>query len=266
MTPSSWRTEARVRLFVVGDLVAGAPVTLADGQAHYLARVMRLRVGDVIRVFNGRDGEWLARIGGMERAGPAVAVERLVRPQQPERGPWLLFAPVKKSPTDYIVEKAAELGAERIRPVLTERTMVDRVNIERLRARATEAAEQCERLTVPDVPPPAPLAELVAAWPRERPLLVAHPCAPEEAQSLFDALTLLVPRAAALPPLAAAFLIGPEGGFSHSDLDILAALPCAKVVRLGPRTLRAETAAAAVLACWQAVVGDWRGGGSPPAT
>jgi 16S rRNA (uracil1498-N3)-methyltransferase len=266
MTRSPARGEANVRLFVAGDLAAGVPVTLADGQAHYLARVMRLRAGDAIRVFNGRDGEWLARIGGMERARPAVAVERLLRPQGLESGPWLVFAPVKKSPTDYVVEKATELGVEVVRPVLTERTIVDRVNAGRLRARAIEAAEQCERLTVPDVLPAAHLAELVAAWPRERPLLVAHPCAPEQAQSLLDVLASLASPAAASPPPAAGFLIGPEGGLSHRDLDILAALPCAKVVRLGARTLRAETAAAAVLACWQAVVGDWRGGGFPPAT
>lgn len=260
------QAEAKVRLFVPADLAPGRPLALAEGQSHYLLRVMRLGAGDAIRVFNGRDGEWLARIERTQRATGTVVVERLVCPQQVESGPWLLFAPVKKSPTDYIVEKAAELGAMRIWPVMTERTIVHRVNVARLRAIAVEATEQCGRLTVPDIMPAAALSELVAGWPRERALLVAHPGADERAQSILGALaSLLPPSSASHTPLPAGFLVGPEGGLTPRELDVLASLPCAKVVRLGARTLRAETAAAALLACWQAVVGDWRDGGTPPA-
>lgn len=255
-----------MRLFVVADLAAGRSVVLAEGQAHYLTRVMRLGIGDAVRIFNGRDGEWLGRIERAQRAAASVTVELLVRVQVPETGPWLAFAPVKKSATDYIVEKATELGASRIWPVRTERTNVARVNLDRLAVIAVEAAEQCQRLSVPELAPAATLSELVAGWPPERPLLVAHTGPDAQRQSLLDALSPLIPAAPSSPSPAAGFLIGPEGGLTHRDLDVLAALPCAKVVSLGPRTLRAETAAAAVLACWQAVAGDWRDGGDPPAS
>lgn len=264
---SAAQADVKVRLFVAADLAPGRSIALTEGQSHYLLRVMRLGIGDAIRVFNGRDGEWLARIERAQRATGTVAVEQLLRPQEAENGPWLIFAPVKKSAIDYIVEKASELGAARIWPVMTERTIVHRVNAARLRAVAVEAAEQCERLTVPEVLPAAPLSELVAGWPRERPLLVAHSGADGWAQPILGALTSLRPASwASTTPLPAGFLVGPEGGLTPGELDVLASLPCAKVVCLGARTLRAETAAAAVLACWQALAGEWQGGGSPPAS
>lgn len=261
------QAEAKARLFVPADLAAGGSLVLAEGQAHYLRRVMRLGIGDTVRIFNGRDGEWLGRIEQIQRATATVAIERLVRSQEPEAGPWLMFAPVKKSATDYIVEKATELGASRIWPVMTERTIAARVNVARLSLIAMEAAEQCGRLSVPELAPAATLLELASGWPRERPLLVAHTDEDPPARPLFDALTPLAPPAASPSSQpAAGFLIGPEGGLTRRDLDVLGTLPCAKVVSLGPRTLRAETAAAALLACWEAIAGDWRDGGAPPAT
>lgn len=250
------------------DLGPDGALTLSDAQTHYLANVMRLGVGAAVRVFNGRDGEWLGRIERIQKPAATVALDRLVRAQRPEPGPWLLFAPVKKTATDYIVEKGTELGAGRLWPVTTERTVASRVNVARLQATATEAAEQCGRLTVPDVTPPATLSALVSEWPRERALLVAHARADGQALPILDALSPgVAPEAVhgpASPSLPAGILVGPEGGLTDRELDVLASLPCAKVVHLGPRTLRAETAAAALLACWQAVAGDWRDGGAPP--
>lgn len=256
--------EGRVRLFVHADLAAGCSVSLAEGQAHYLANVMRLARGDAIRIFNGRDGEWLARIERMQKAIAAVSVEQRLRAQEAEAGPWLIFAPVKKSATDYIVEKATELGASSIWPVITERTVASRVPLARMQATAIEAAEQCGRLTLPEIEAPLALMELAARWPRERPLLVAHPPGERTAQAVLDAIAELTPDEPASASPSAGLLAGPEGGLTPRELDVLASLPCAKVVHLGPRTLRAETAAAALLTCWQSVAGDWRDGGEPP--
>lgn len=254
----------RVRLFVHADLAAGCLVSLAEGQAHYLANVMRLDRGDAIRVFNGRDGEWLARIERMQKAVAALSVEQRLRAQQAEAGPWLLFAPVKKSATDYIVEKATELGASRIWPVITERTVASRVPLARMQATATEAAEQCGRLTLPEIEAPCTLVELAGRWPRERPLLVAHPPGERRSQAILDAITAVAAHDPASAAPSAGLLAGPEGGLTPRELDVLVSLPCAKVVHLGPRTLRAETAAAALLTCWQSATGDWRDGGEPP--
>lgn len=264
MTSQPTQAEPRVRLFVPADLGAGRSLALAEGQAHYLARVMRLGAGDAIRIFNGRDGEWLARIERMQRATVMVMVGQLLRAQSPESGPWLVFAPVKKSAADYIVEKATELGAARIWPVITERTIASRVPVARLQATAVEAAEQCGRLTVPEILLPATLSELVAGWPPERPLLVAHPGAHAQARLILDVLAPFASNASGPALPSPGLLVGPEGGLTASEVDVLATLPCAKVVHLGPRTLRAETAVAALLACWQAVAGDWRDGNAPP--
>lgn len=254
--------DGKVRLFVYADLVEERSFTLAEAQAHYLANVMRLGSEDAIRVFNGRDGEWLARIERRRKA-VMVTLEERVRIQQVEEGPWLVFAPVKKDATDYIVEKATELGATRIWPVITERTVASRVPLARMRATAIEAAEQCGRLTLPEIEEPCALMELARRWPRERPLLVAHPPGETRAQAILDAIADLAPNGPFSASPSAGLLAGPEGGLSSRELDVLASLPCAKVVHLGPRTLRAETAAAALLTCWQSVAGDWRDGGEP---
>jgi 16S rRNA (uracil1498-N3)-methyltransferase len=263
MTEPPVHALGRVRLFVGADLAEGRSLALTDAQAHYLANVMRLGPGDPVRVFNGRDGEWLGRIERMQRAA-ALRLEQRLRAQQAEGGPWLVFAPVKKSATDYIVEKATELGAGRILPVMTERTIAARVPLARMQATAIEAAEQCGRLTLPDVAAPCTISQLVADWPRERPLLLAHPPDSGRAEPVVQAISAVAASAPASTRPAAGLLVGPEGGLTHGEVDVLASLPCAKVVHLGPRTLRAETAVAALLACWQSLAGDWRDGGTPP--
>lgn len=257
--------SAKVRLFVSAALANGADVELDPAQAHYLVRVMRLSAGERIRVFNGSDGEWIASLVQAKRMAATVRLDRQIRIQQEEEGPWLGFAPVKKAATDFIVEKATELGASRILPVMTERTIAQRVNVTRLLAIATEAAEQCGRLSVPELAAPVALPALVEAWPAQRALFIAHPHGQFARLPLLDAIAQLchsnTSRKSEMP---AGFLIGPEGGLTANELNLLADLPCAKVVSLGPLTLRAETAAAAALACWQALAEARRGDAPEP--
>lgn len=241
----------RTRLHVAAGLAAGARVLLTPPQAHYLANVLRLAAGDAVCLFNGRDGEWRARLGPIKRgAGDAVA-ETMLRPQAAEPDLWLLFAPLKKARTDYLAEKATELGVARLWPVFTRRTNAERVNLDRLRATAVEAAEQSERLTVPELREPAALAEALADWPAGRRLLVC-----DETGGGEPVATALAREEARGP--AWAVLIGPEGGFARDELDGLRKLPFVTPVGLGPRILRADTAALAALACLQALAGDWR--------
>ncbi|EME71652.1 16S ribosomal RNA methyltransferase RsmE [Paramagnetospirillum caucaseum] len=252
MTDSASRP--RFRLFVPAPLAAGVAVALTRDQTHYLAAVMRAEPGEMVLLFNGADGEWLARIAALAKAGAALVPERRTRPQTPEPDLWLLAAPLKKDRTDLVVEKAAELGVSRLWPVFTRRTNAGRVNIERLRAHLTEAAEQCERLTVPDLAEPAALDKVLAGWPAERVLLFLDEGG--GGPPLTQVLT-------GLPPGPLALLVGPEGGFDDGERRLITAQPFARAVGLGPRILRAETAAIAALAVVQAIRGDW---GSTPRT
>lgn len=245
--------RARVRLFVAADLAAGGAVDLVPEQAHYVSRVMRLGIGDRLLLFNGRHGEWLAEMIEATKTRVGVRIERKTREQAPEPGPWLAFAPLKKAETVFLVEKATELGVERLMPVATRRTASDRVNVSRLVANAVEAAEQCERLSVPAVDEPVTLARLLADWPRERTLFVGDEQGGGE--PLIEVLMASRARAPEIAPFHG-FLIGPEGGFEREELDGFGDLPFVTRVGLGPRILRAETAAVAALACWQAVCGD----------
>jgi 16S rRNA (uracil1498-N3)-methyltransferase len=232
-----------IRLHVHETLAANTRVAATTAQAHYLKNVMRRAAGDDVLLFNGRDGEWRAAIDTLDRKGSAFAVQEQTRPQAAEPGPALLIAPVKRAPLELIVEKATELGAQSIRPVITRRTNSERINLERLGAIAVEAAEQCERLTVPELHAPRPLAEIVQSWPAGHRLYV------------MDETGVGTPIAAALSAETdgmPAFLIGPEGGFEQTELDALRKLNFVTAVGLGPRILRAETAALAALACWQA--------------
>jgi 16S rRNA (uracil1498-N3)-methyltransferase len=239
----------KVRLHVNDPLGAGLEVALGRDQANYLFNVMRLGEGDAIAAFNGRDGEWRAVVSEAgRRRGALVCAERL-RPQGAAPDVDLLFAPLKKARTDFVAEKATEMGARRLVPVITRRTNAERVNVDRLRAHAVEAAEQCGILTVPEVAEPAPLAAVLDNWDPARRLMFC-----DESR---DAPTAAVALAAAGPgPWAV--LVGPEGGFDPDEAARLRAADFATPVSLGPRVLRADTAAVAALALWQAALGDWR--------
>ena len=245
------RRDGRTRLHVAAPLVAGGSLELDGDHAHYLRHVLRLAPGAAVAVFNGGDGEWRAVIEGFSRAGCRLRVESRRRSAVAEPDLWLAFAPIRRSRLEVLVEKATELGVSRLIPVPTRHTDIARVNAGRLAAIAREAAEQCERLTVPEISHPVPFFTLLSEW-SGRPLLV---CAESgAAQPLATAL-------AALPAGPAAVLVGPEGGFADSELDELRRQPFVVPVGLGPRVLRAETAALAALACWQALRGDWSDGG-----
>ena len=237
------------RLFVTAALEPGAAIALDDGQTHYLLHVLRARVGDRLLVFNGRDGEWQAEIISAVKRGVVLSARRQTLSQATVPDLWLVFAPVKKTPLDYLVQKATELGAAKLQPIFTRRTVVSRINEERLLANAVEAAEQSARLSVPEVGAPLALEKLLAAWPKERRMFFCDEGG--EAQPLAQAA-----REAGSGP--AAILTGPEGGFDSVEREMLRALPFVTPVTLGPRILRADTAALAALAIWQSVAGDWR--------
>lgn len=243
-----------VRLHVANDLGPGLAIRLAAPQAHYLSHVLRLGRGDAVRLFNGRDGEWQGAIEAVGRGWCSVALTAQTRAQTAEPDLWLVFAPVKRARIDFIAAKATELGVSRLVPVFTRHTAVSRVNAERLGANAIEAAEQCGRLTVPEVAEPVGLEELIATWPADRRLLLCD----ETGAGPPVARALAAAREArpAIGPWAV--LTGPEGGFAPSELDLLRKLTIVTTAALGPRILRADTAAIAALACWQALLGDWR--------
>jgi 16S rRNA (uracil1498-N3)-methyltransferase len=219
-----------------------------------LRNVLRLGPDAMLRLFNGHGGEWSARILLSTKDRVALVADEQLRPQAPEPDLWLVFAPVKRTAIDTVAEKATELGATALKPVVTQHTVVDRVNAERLRAIAVEAAEQCERLSVPQVCATVTFKELLARWPQERRLLL---CAEADAAlPIADALSACAATAGPKTPWA--IMIGPEGGFARTELDALGKLPFVTPVGLGPRILRADTAALAALACWQAILGDAR--------
>lgn len=238
-----------IRLFVPHDLAAGGELALDEGQSRYLAAVMRAKAGDELRVFNGRHGEWRALVAQVGKRSVTLQVIDPARPHATGPDLDLIVALVKRGPLETIVEKAAELGAARVRPVITERTNADHTRIERLRAIAVEASEQTGRLDVPQILEPARLEKLIADWEPERRLLFCDEAG--EARPALEALA-----GAGDGPWA--ILIGPEGGFSPREREMLRALPFATAATLGPRILRADTAAIAALTLWQAAAGDWR--------
>ena len=238
--------SAKIRLYVDAPLGAGQSIPLDKDQAHYLFGVMRQALGGHVAVFNGRDGEYLTEITKAgKRAGELTCVEQ-IKPLQMPPDLWLMFAPIKKARTDFIVEKAAEMGAMRIVPVNTEYTNSDRIRRDRLQAHAVEAAEQCGGTYVPEVADLCRLDRLLADWPEDR-------------QILFADETLVGARAAmgAVDAEKWAILIGPEGGFSDKERARLRAMPNVTSVSLGPRILRADTAAVAAMTLWQDTKGDW---------
>ena len=239
--------SGRIRLYVDHPLGAGQSVPLDRGQAHYLFGVMRQTLGAQIALFNGRDGEWLAEVSRAGKRDGTLTCLAQSRPLQMPPDLWLCFAPIKKARTDFIVEKAAEMGAARIVPVMTAFTNAGRVQRDRLQAHAVEAAEQCGGTYVPEVAEAVRFDRLLEGWDATRRLMFCD-----------EALAGAAGPAVALgPPGPWAILIGPEGGFSESERARLARLEAAVAVRLGPRILRADTAAVAALTLWQQALGDW---------
>jgi 16S rRNA (uracil1498-N3)-methyltransferase len=243
------RTRPSVRLFVESPLRAGAAVECTQPQANYLGNVMRMRAGETILAFNGRDGEWLAEITALKRGACALTAREQVREQTGGPDVHYLFAPLKMARLDYMVQKAAEMGVAALRPVITRRTVAERVKIERMRANVIEAAEQCGVLRVPEIFEPLKLVAALRDWPGSRALIFADEAAP--IASPLEAL-------ARVPQGPAALLIGPEGGFDDSERAMLRALPFVHAISLGPRVMRADTAAVAALALINAALGDWR--------
>lgn len=242
-TPA-WPPASLPRLFVDRLLAVDLAFVLDGAPANYLGNVLRLGPGDRVKLFDDRSGEWLAEIEEAGKKKVALRITDHLRPREPVPDLWLLFAPIKRGRIDWLVEKATELGVARLVPVLTRRTIVDRINLDRLRAHAIEAAEQCERTALPDLTDPQKLDSLLREWPAERALYFA-----DEAGG--DALAV----AATAGP--AAILIGPEGGFTDEERESIRAIPQARAISLGPRILRADTAAVAALSVWMSLAGDW---------
>ena len=238
--------DAKIRLYVDQPLAPGQAVRLSPDQAHYLTGVMRLAAGAPILLFNGRDGEWRATLAEASKRGAIAIPDTQTKPLHLPPDLWLLFAPIRKARTDFIVEKAVELGAARILPVQTRHTNSDRIRQDRLQAHAIEAAEQCGATFVPEVTDLHHLDKLLAKWPEERRLYWCDETALGQPATLNPATG------------PAAILIGPEGGFSVDEAAKLRARPNVTPLSLGPRILRADTAAVAALTLWQAACGDWR--------
>jgi 16S rRNA (uracil1498-N3)-methyltransferase len=238
-----------LRLYVDADLVADAEIALTREQTNYLVNVMRRDAGDLVLVFNGRDGEWRARIEIAGKRQASLVLENRARAQSAGPDLHYLFAPLKRSRLDYMVQKATELGVARLQPVLTRHTVAERVNGDRMRANVIEAAEQCGVLRIPEIAAPERFDRVLAAWDPARRLVFC-----DEAAPIADPVAAL--RAVAPGPLAV--LIGPEGGFAPEERDALIALPFVVRMAMGPRIMRADTAAVAALTLVNAVLGDWR--------
>lgn len=237
------------RLFVEAGLRAGEALAASEPQANYLLRVLRLGDGDRLLIFNGRDGEWRAEIRATTKRGCSLLPLQQTRPQSSGPDVHYLFAPLKRSRLDYMVQKAVELGVARLAPVLTRRTTPERVNLERMRANAIEAAEQCGIVHLPDIVEPMKFEAMLAAWDETRRLIFC-----DEAAPIADPIEALLPLRG--QPLA--LLIGPEGGFDSQERALLLSKPYVTAISLGPRIMRADTAAVAALALVNATLGDWR--------
>lgn len=247
--PQDWAARSP-RLFVENDLCAGVTLALNRGQSHYLAQVLRLKPGEPVLLFNCRNGEWSAAIDKIDRKSAMLSVLDQIRAQPVSNDLHYVFAPLKHARLDYLVQKATEMGVSRLRPVFTRRTAVSRVKLDRMRANAIEAAEQCGTLSVPQIDAPVPLDICLGRWDHSRTLVfadeTAEPVSPIEALSRLSGERLGV-------------LVGPEGGFDDKERTALLALPFVTSISLGPRILRGDTAAVVALTLVQAVAGDWSG-------
>jgi 16S rRNA (uracil1498-N3)-methyltransferase len=242
-TPA-WPPRSLARLYVAPPLSAGVLVVLDGGQANYLGNVLRLKVGDALLLFDGVSGEWLASVAEVGKKRMALAVEQATRPQEAVPDLALAFAPIKKGRVDWLVEKAVELGVTRLQPVITQRTIVDKLNLDRMRAHIVEAAEQCGRTSLATIDAPLKLDAFLRGLDGSRALYFADE-------------TGGAPATSAFAPGSATLLTGPEGGFTPDEAAAIRAAPGATAISLGPRILRAETAAWGGVAGWRAAVGDW---------
>ncbi|PCG13655.1 MULTISPECIES: 16S rRNA (uracil(1498)-N(3))-methyltransferase [Sphingomonas] len=250
----AWPPRSTPRLFVDTPLAAG-PLRLDGAAAHYLVAVMRIKPGDPVKLFDDATGEWLAVAAAVGKRDVTLDVTGRLRQREAVPDLWLVAAPLKKGRVDWMAEKACELGVARLVPVVTRRTVVDRPNTDRLRTQMIEAAEQCGRTALPEVVEAVKLPALLRDWPAERALFFADEMGGVAAAEAMRA-----------HPGPAAILIGPEGGFDDDERAAIRACPAATGITLGPRILRAETAAAAAVAVWMAVCGDWRSSASPGAS
>lgn len=244
-TPA-WPPQSTPRLFVEPALTQGEQRRIDGQQGHYLASVMRLKVGDPVKLFDDATGEWLGVASEVRKRDVVLEVREKLREREAVPDLWLCAAPIKKGRIDWVVEKACELGVARVAPVLTRRAVVDKLNLDRLRAHLVEAAEQCGRTALPELVEPVKLAAMLRDWPDGRTLFFADETGGVPALEAMQA-----------HPGRAAILIGPEGGFDAEERDAIRAVPGAVGISLGPRILRAETAAAAAVSLWMGAVGDW---------
>ena len=235
------------RLYVEIALSEGDTVELSKEQAHYLGKVLRKGEGDAVRLFNGSDGEWRAEVSAVSKRAATLIIKERLRALKPCPDITLCFAPIRKHRTAFIIEKATELGVRKLQPVITARTQFPKFNVEKARLQAIEAAEQTERLDIPEIVTPQKLSQMIENWDDDRTIIFA-----DEAGDVFPALNVLSTLNG-----PAAILIGPEGGFTLQERELLRSQSFVKPVSLGPRILRADTAALSLLTLWQAVQGDW---------
>jgi len=245
-TPA-WPPRSAPRLYVEAALGLDVAVPVEGNAAHYLLSVMRVKEGDTVLLFDGLNGEWAANAESLRKRDLILRCVQQTRPPETVPDFWLCAAPIKKGRIDLVAEKACELGVARLVPVRTERSVVDKVNLDRLRAHLIEAAEQCGRSALPELSDLTTLPRLLEDWPSDRTLFFADETGGASMAAMFAA-----------NPGPAALLVGPEGGFTVQERELIRALPSARAISLGPRILRAETAAIAATACWMAANGDWK--------
>ena len=236
------------RLFVEEALTAQQELVLSPAQARYVRVILRGQYGDLVALFNHQDGEWFGYIIGLDKNWVTIKVEKQVRTQEKEVDIWLLFSPIKHIRLHYLIEKVTELGVSKLVPVMTERTIIGRINLDRLRANTIQAAQQSQRISIPTIADPVSLNKILADWPRDRALFVCV----ESGPALPMIETFITHR-----DKLSAILTGPEGGFTNTELEHFTHYPFITRIHLGSRLVRSETAAIAALACWQAVTGEW---------
>ncbi len=248
------------RLFVEQDLATGRTLELGVGQARYLHNVLRLVPGAEVALCNGRDGEWSALIETLDRQSARLAPVSMLRPQRAEADLWLVFAPLKRAAQATLLRQAVELGVAGLQPVITRHSAVRKLNAERMRSQAIEAAEQCERMTLPEIRNLAPLEQILVDWPHDRRLVVCverHENLPVTVAPILDIFAQAGSQTGGQTGNWAV-MTGPEGGFAPEELEMFARFPFISCVTLGTRILRADTAATAALACWQMALGEGR--------